>query len=132
MPFALSVGIAFGIPVRFNGEVEYEPTLLVAKSFRKLQIHASFVADVEKDKPSFQYNLASVYPVQQHWFPTFEFNGRSLRGNPAFYLTPGLYRHLGHRLEVGAGIPLGVGGRAGKLGIVGKLTWEFGGDPNPE
>jgi hypothetical protein len=128
-PFALSAGIAFGIPVRSNGEVEYEPTILMAKSFRKLQIHASFVADIEEEKPSFQYNVASVYPVRRHWFPTFEFNGRSLHGKPASYLTPGLYRHLGHRLEFGAGVPLGVGGTAGRAGIVGKLTWEIGGDP---
>jgi hypothetical protein len=131
-PFALSAGIAFGIPVRSNGEIEYEPTVLMAKSFHKLQIHASFVADIEEEKPSFQYNLASVYPVQRHWFPTFEFNGRSLHGNPAFYLTPGLYRNLGHRLEIGAGVPMGVGGTAGRLGIVGKLTWELGGDHERE
>lgn len=129
-PFVLSAGIAIVVPVRSGAEVEYEPTLLMAKSFRQLQIHASFVADVEAEKPAFQYNLASVYPVQRHWFPTFEFNGRSLHGNSAFYLTPGLYRHLPHRLEIGAGAPFGVAGAAGRLGIVGKLTWELGGDHN--
>lgn len=131
-PFALSAGIAFGIPVRSNGEVEYEPTLLMAKSFGKLQIHASFVADVGEEKPSFQYNLASVYPVRHLWFPTFEFNGRNLHSTGAFYLTPGLYRHLAHHLEIGAGVPLGVGGTAGRFGIVGKLTWELGGNHEPE
>ena len=131
-PFALSAGIAIGVPVRSHGEVEYEPTLVIAKAFRKLQIHASFVADIEEEKPSFQYNLASVYQIQRHWFPTFEFNGRSLHGDAAFYLTPGLYRHLAHRFEIGAGFPLGVGGTAGRLGIVGKLTWELGGNHEPE
>jgi hypothetical protein len=131
-PFALSAGIAIGVPVRSNGELEYEPTLLMAKGFRKLQIHASFVADIEEEKPSFQYNLASVYPVQRRWFPTFEFNGRSLHGNAAFYLTPGLYRHLEHGLEVGVGVPLGVGGMAGRAGVVGKVTWELGGKQEPE
>ena len=127
-PFALSAGIAFAIPVRSGGEVEYEPTLLIAKSFRKLQIHASLVADVEEEKPSFQYNLASVYPIRRHWFPTFEFNGRSLHRSRAIYLTPGLYRHLPRRFEIGAGIPLGIRGTAGRLGVVGRLSWEFGGD----
>lgn len=131
-PFALSVGMAFGIPVRSNGEVEYEPTILMAKSFRKLQIHANLVADIEEEKPSFQYNLASVYPIKSHWFPTMEFNGRSLRGNGAYYLTPGIYRNLRHRVELGVGVPLGVGGRAGSVGIVGKATWEFGRDHGPE
>jgi hypothetical protein len=131
VPFALSAGITFGIPVRSGGEVEYQPLILVAKSFRKLQIHASFVADFEEEKPSFQYNLASVYPFGSHWFPTLEFNGRSLHGNGVFYVTPGLYRHLGHRLEVGAGFPFGAGGTAGRLGIVAKFTWEIGGDDKP-
>ena len=131
-PFALAVGMAFGIPVRSNGEVEYEPTILLAKNFHKLQIHASFVADIEEEKPSFQYNLASVYPVKSHWFPTLEFNGRSLQGDGAFYLTPGMYRNLRHRIQLGAAIPLGVGGRAGSVGIVGKVIWEFGEDHQPE
>jgi hypothetical protein len=39
-----------------------------------------------------------------------------------------LYRHLAHHLEIGTGVPFGVGGMAGRLGIVGKLTWELGGN----
>jgi hypothetical protein len=131
-PFAVSVGMAFGIPVRSNGEVEYEPTILLAKSFHRLQFHATFAADIEEEKPSFQYNLASVYPVKTHWFPTLEFNGRSLHGNGAFYVTPGVYRNLSHRVELGAGVPIGVGGRAGSMGIVGKVIWELGGNHEPE
>lgn len=82
-PFALSVGMVFEVPVRANGEVEYQPSILAAKTFRKVQVHTSFVADIEEEKPSFQYNLASVYPIHRHWLPTLEFNGRSLRGQGA-------------------------------------------------
>jgi hypothetical protein len=32
-PFALSVGFAFGIPVEATQEVEYEPTILIARDF---------------------------------------------------------------------------------------------------
>jgi hypothetical protein len=74
-----------------------------------MQIHLSFVTDIERDKPSFQYNLASVYPIRRHWFPTFEFNDRSLRGKGAFYLTPGLYRRL-ERFEFASGSPRGSAG----------------------
>lgn len=131
-PFSLSAGLAFGVPVKPNGEVEYQPTILAAKTFRRMQIHASFVADIEREKPSFQYNLASVYPIRRHWFPTLEFNGRSLRGTGAFYLTPGLCRRFEHRFELGVGVPLGLGGSAGTVGIVGKMSWEIGGERDSE
>jgi hypothetical protein len=142
-PFALTLGMSFGIPLRHGGDLEVEPELLVAKEFRRAQVHASVVADIEHDtqptssslatsrsplSTAFQYNLASVYTAARKWFPTLEFNGRRLEGRNAFYLTPGLYRHFAHRFEVGAGVPVGIGGIAGRIGIVGKVTWELGGD----
>jgi hypothetical protein len=130
-PFALAVGLEFGVPVKPNGEAEYQPTILAAKTFRRMQIHLSFVADIERDKPSFQYNLASVYPIRRHWFPTLEFNGRSLRGKGAFYLTPGLYRRV-ERFEFGVGVPAGLGGIASSAGVVVKMSWEIGGNREPE
>jgi len=130
-PFALSVGMAFGVPVKSGAEVEYQPMILAAKTFRRAQVHASFIADIEQEKPSFQYNLASVYPIRRRWFPTLEFNGRHLRGRGASYLTPGLYRRFENRFEFGIGLPLGVAGAAGAAGIVGKVSWEIGGDRAP-
>jgi hypothetical protein len=130
-PFALSVGFAFGIPVEATQEVEYEPTILIARGFGKLQVHASVLANLENEKPSFQYNVASVYSIRNRWFPTFEFNG-SLHGVGALYVTPGLYRRFKSRLEVGIGTPLGVAGQAGAAGIVGKVTWEIGGQRESE
>jgi hypothetical protein len=131
-PFALSVGMKFDVPVKAGRKVEYEPTILVAKTFRRAQVHASFVADIEERNPAFQYNLASVYPVQRRWFPILEFNGRRLNGGNASYLTPGLYRRLKHRVELGVGAPLGFGGKAGGVGLVGKVNWEIGGDHESE
>jgi len=126
-PFAVSLGMAFGVPLTAGGELGYQPAILIAKTFRRGQVHASFTADIEAEKPSFQYNLASVYSIRQRWFPTIEFNGRSIRGEPAFYLTPGLYRHFHSRAEFGVGVPLGLGGIAGSAGIVGKMSFEIGG-----
>jgi hypothetical protein len=116
------------VPVRSGSELSYEPTILLAKTFRKLQVHASLVSDMEQWKPSLEYNLASVYPIKKRWFPTFEFSGRRERPRNAFYLTPGLYRHFRHRLEIGIGIPLGSGAVIGSLGAVAKMNWEVGGD----
>lgn len=125
-PFALAAGVTFSVPVRSQGALGYEPSILVARTFRRLQLHASLLSDLEHWKPTFEYNVACVYPLARLWFPTFEFNGRRLDGKNAFYLTPGLYRHWKHRLEMGIGIPLGVGGVAGSLGIVAKMNWEHG------
>jgi hypothetical protein len=130
-PFALSVGFAFGIPVEATQEVVYEPTILIARGFGKLPVHASVLANLENEKPSFQYNVAPVYSIRNRWFPTFEFNG-SLHGVGALYVTPGLYRRFKSRLEVGIGTPLGVAGQAGAAGIVGKVTWEIGGQRESE
>jgi hypothetical protein len=127
-PFALSAGMAVGVPVSSTGEVEYQPMILAAKAFRRAQLHASFVADIEEEESAFQYNLGFVYAIQRHWFPTLEFNGRYLHDKNAFYLTPGLYRRFEHRFECGIGVPLGVSGGAGAVGIVGKLSWEIGRD----
>jgi hypothetical protein len=127
-PFALTAGMSFGIPVKPGVEREFEPELLAAKTFGRVQVHASFVADLEGGRPSFQYNLASVSTGARRWFPTLEFNARHLNGQNAFYMTPGLYRHFSHRLELGMGLPTGVGGVAGRIGVVGKMTWEIGGD----
>ena len=139
------------VPVQGGDELGTQPAILLAKTFRKLQIHTSVLSGVTERRTELEYNVASVYPIKRQWFPTFEFNGR--RENvksqfypapgwlPAsqldvrrehvknwFYLTPGLYRHLKHRLEMGIGIPVGAGGVAGSVGIVAKMNWEYGGD----
>lgn len=124
---ALSVGMLVGVPVTVGAETEYQPTILLAKAFRRAQIHASFVTIAEKkEKPSFQYNAASVIRIRHRWFPTLEFNGRSLHARSVFYLTPGVFRRLDAGFQCGIGVPLGVGGIAGRSGIVGKIIWETG------
>ena len=127
-PFSLSVGVMFEVPVRPGDELGIQPTILVAKGFHKLQIHASAMSDVREGRAEVAYNVASVYPIKRRWFPTFEFNGRREYDANSFYLTPGLYRHLPHRMEMGIGIPVGAGRVAGPVGVVAKMNWEWGGD----
>jgi hypothetical protein len=127
-PFSLSAGVMFEVPVRPGHELGIQPMILLAKAFRQLQIHTSALSDVREPHGEFEYNVGSVYPIRQRWFPTFEFNGRRENALNSFYLTPGLYRHLRHRVEMGIGMPVGAGGVAGRVGVVVKMTWEFGGD----
>jgi len=126
-PLALSAGVAIDIPLHAQGELGYEPAILFARSFHKLQVHGSVISQIERSESTFAYNLAAVFPIKHGWFPTLEFNGRH-RETSAFYLTPGLYHKLRRRSEIGIGIPLGVRGIPNSLGVVLKTNWEFGGE----
>lgn len=60
--------------------------------------------------------------------PTLEFNGRRNAGVNSFYVTPGIYKHLPHRLEMGIAMPMGAGRYSSPVRAVFKMTWEIGGD----
>jgi hypothetical protein len=123
--FTLTAGMGVSFPFNSKSESSWEPSMLVARSFGRLQLHGSVIGEFENGSKSFAYNIASVYPVRRHWFPTLEWNGRRLLGRNAFYATPGVYRHYGRGLEIGVGVPVGIGGVASSGGIVVKITWEF-------
>jgi hypothetical protein len=69
-----------------------------------------------------------VRPLTHFWIPTLEFNGRRNAGVNSFYVTPGIYKHLPHRLEVGLGVPLGAAPHSNSAGAIFKMTWEIGGE----
>lgn len=127
-PSALSAAFGVNLPVSSRAEISYEPELLAAKQFRTLQIHASLIPELSVHENSLAYNLAAVQPIADNLRPTLEFSGRRIAGVNSFYVTPGTYKHLPHRLEIGAGVPIGIGSHSSPVGIVVKMTWEFGGD----
>jgi hypothetical protein len=127
-PFALSGVMGVNLPLTLRGDVSYEPELLIAKAFGKLQVHTSVIPELSGDDTSLEYNAAAVHPLAHHWTPTFEFNGRRNAGVDSFYLTPGIYKHLPHRLEMGIGVPIGASPHASPIGAIFKMTWEMGGD----
>jgi hypothetical protein len=127
-PFALSGVLGANFPLTSRGEAGFEPELLAAKAFGTLQIHTSFIPEFSKSEKSLAYNVAAVRPFAHDLRPTLEFSGRRNVGANSFYVTPGIYKHLPHRLEVGAGIPIGANGHSSLVGVVFKMTWEFGGD----
>lgn len=125
-PFALSTGIGVNLPLTFRGNASVEPELLVAKAFGKLQIHTSFIPELNKDEESLAYNVAAVRPFEHSLRPTLEFSGRRNGDVNSFYVTPGMYKHLPHRVEIGVGVPLGTGSKSSPVGVVIKMTWEIG------
>jgi hypothetical protein len=48
--FGLTVGVMSGIPVGHNGEWELQPSIVAAKSFKRVQVHASIVGEIEKSQ----------------------------------------------------------------------------------
>jgi len=127
-PFALSGSLGVNVPLTSRGEFGLEPELLIAKAFGKLQIHASVIPELSDDDKSMRYNVAAVRPLAHHLIPTLEFNGRRNKGLNSFYVTPGIYKHLPHRMEIGMGVPAGVSSQSSPIGVVFKMTLEFGGD----
>lgn len=123
-PFAFTTGLAASIPVSGRGEFASEPEVIAARQFGNTQVHASLLADLAKDSREYEYNLSSVMNLHSAWFPTVEWNGRRTdRGRNIFYVTPGIYHHFLHRVEAGIAISGGS-----HFGVVGKITWEAGGD----
>jgi hypothetical protein len=127
-PFALSGSMGVNAPLTSRGELTYEPELLIAKAFGSLQIHTSVIPELGGDGTSLEYNVAAVRPFPHHWIPTLEFNGRRDAGVNSFYVTPGIYKHLPHRFEMGIAVAAGVGRFSSLVGVVFKMTWEIGGD----
>lgn len=127
-PFALSGAMGVNLPLTARGETSYEPELMVAKAFGKLQLHTSVIPELSGEDKSLEYNAALVRPFAHNLIPTLEFNGRRNDGANGFYVTPGLYKHLPHRLEAGFAVPMGVGAHSSPAGAVFKMTWEMGGD----
>jgi hypothetical protein len=127
-PFALSGAMGVNAPLTSRGDLSYEPELLVAKAFGKLQIHTSVIPELGGEETSLEYNAAAVRPLAHNFIPTLEFNGRRNAGVNSFYVTPGIYKHLPHRFEIGVAMPLGAGRYSSPIGAVLKITWEIGGD----
>jgi hypothetical protein len=127
-PFALSGSTGVNVPLTSRGEIAFEPEVLIAKAFGKLQIHTSVIPELSDDDKSLEYNVAAVRPFAHHMIPTLEFNGRRNKGLNSFYVTPGIYKHLPHRMEIGVGVPAGVSNHSSPIGVVVKMTLEFGGD----
>jgi len=125
-PFALSAGVGMNLPVTGRGETSFEPEVLVAKAIGKAQVHASVIPEIGDDGNGLAYNLAALRPVPKNWIPTLEFNGRRSAGVDSFYVTPGIYKHLPHRMEAGIGVPVGMGRMSSRVGVIFKMTVEFG------
>ena len=105
-----------------ESEVEWEPSLIIAKQFGKMQLHASFAADITKSDRLFNYNLASVFPFAD-WRGTLELNWQN--NGKEMYITPGLIWKGLDDFEFGIGAPKNITRSRNEWGAILMITHEF-------
>ncbi|MET0637879.1 MAG: hypothetical protein ABWZ25_17745 [Chitinophagaceae bacterium] len=123
-PFALSLALDIGLPTANKqkeideAEIEWEPTLIVAKKIGIAQVHASVGAEITKTESAFYYNLATVVPIGD-WRATLELSGKI--NEQLIYLTPGVLWKGIDDFEFGIGFSKGNSA----WGVILMATHEF-------
>jgi hypothetical protein len=145
--FHAAAGFELGLPTGNvakelgEGNLEYEPYVVIAKDFPKLsrlqvfsQIGLTFArhargpvsTDDRAAKRTIEWNNGLFIPYRKVRF-TGEVNwARSVTEN-SLYFTPGVIWKLPRELEFGVGIPVGVTRDADRFRAIVKLIYEFGG-----
>jgi hypothetical protein len=129
-----------------EGFIEYEPYVIVARDFPKLnnmqifsQVGVGFVQRVhrrvgeDEEAPAaheFNFNAGMFMPFR-HMVFTGEFNLSTNRWNHGgqereMYLTPGVVWRLPRAWELGFGVPVGLTRDSDKAGAILRVVYEFG------
>ncbi len=146
--FHAAVGFELSVPTGNvekglgEGNLEYEPYVVIAKDFPRLaglQIFSQFgVAFTRHVKgpittheheagKSIEWNNGMFVRYRQVRF-TSEFNWSRSAAENSLYFTPGLVWKLPRNLEFGAGVPIGLTRDTDRFRAIVKLVYEFGGD----
>jgi hypothetical protein len=150
--FHSAVGVEVSLPTGnvdkqlSEGFIEYEPYLIVARDFPKLnnmqvfsQVGIGFVqrarrrVGMDEDEPAahkFDLGVGMFVPFRRMVF-TSEFNLSTNRWNNGgrereIFLTPGIVWRLPRNLELGLGAPVGLTRDAERSGAILRLLYEFG------
>lgn len=146
--FHAAAGFELGLPTGNvekgigEGEVEYEPYVIVAKDFPKLsqlQIFSQLgvaigqtvkTPDGEEDEESIsktiEWNNGFFVSYRRARFTT-EVNWSKSGTENSVYLTPGTVWKLPRNVEFGFGVPVGLTRDADRFRAIVKLIYEFGG-----
>lgn len=149
--FHIATGFDLGIPTGSvekelgEGELEYEPYIVIAKDFprlSRLQLFSQFgfnvshpvrFADHDDDdddekslSKGIKWNNGFFVAFRQTAFVT-ELNWEKRGEENSLYLTPGITWTLPRNLELGVGVPIGISKSADSFRTIFKLTYEFGG-----
>lgn len=135
-PFALDVGLGFGIPTGDRthdlgeGRLTLEPSFTASTWIGRFnaQLNCGWQRAVtnagEEPRNDFEYNVAILYPVG-HWFLAVEGNGASTHEATTYYITPELIWKPTPNLQFLVAVPIGVTGAAADYGVVASVTLEL-------
>ncbi len=131
---SLSVGVRVRLPTGVEakghgeGETVVEPIVIVARAFRKLEVHGSGeVGFANKNMPKeWTYGGGAILPTGR-FRETIELDARFEGGEHRVLLTPGVYLKPTRAFEVGVGVPVGLTQRSPDVGAIVVATLEFGG-----
>ncbi len=133
-PFAFSMGLEVELPTEKMSKtaelpeeaeeaeepgVEWEPSLIIARQFGKMQVHANLAAEISKSGTEFNYNLATAVPFG-NWLATLELNGK-FADKRSVFITPGILWKGIDDFEFGAAVSKGGPG----WGFILMATYEF-------
>lgn len=127
-PFALSLALDVELPTakkekdRGEAEVEWEPSVIIAKQIGRGQVHVSLGAEIAKNESSMNYKLGTVFPFGD-WRATLELNGETSEGKPVFF-TPGLIWKGLDDFEFGLGFSKSMNGTT-EWGSILMVTYEI-------
>jgi hypothetical protein len=122
---AASVSLEATIPTGDNeSDIEWEPSLVVAREVGMAQLHASVAAGITSDETELSPGLGLMLAAGR-LTPTLELTATLADGeSPEVALTPGIFVHLLENLEAGIGAPLNVHD-ASLPDVVAMVTLEF-------
>lgn len=143
----LAAGFELGLPTGSvakgigEGQIEYEPYVVVARDFPKLdrlqlfsQLGISFtqrVTETDDDDDeargrTLEWNSGFFLPYRKARL-TAEFNWSRNSHENSLYVTPGIIWKLPREVEFGFGMPFGVSRGTDRFRAIVTLTYEFGG-----
>jgi hypothetical protein len=135
-PYALNLGLGFGIPTGDrmhdlgDGRLTLEPFFTASHWVGPFnaQLNCGWQRAVtnggDEPRDDFEYNIALLYPIRG-CFLVLEGNGESNHQRTKYYVTPEVVWKPIKNLQFLVAVPLGVTGAAGAYGVVATVTFEL-------
>jgi hypothetical protein len=132
-PLALSAAMDVQFPTgspsstMYSNTVVYKPQLVAGHDFGGAIVHADAQAELpaQHTTNALNYNVGAIVPIGSSFAPTLEFNGRTQeQAHNQAYITPGAFYSFSDKVQVGAGVPIGLTNQSGNR-FLAKVNVKF-------